>query len=91
MSNKMKNIDNALSDVASKYKNNCIEYDIEQHIPEENRWIVNVRNRDAPGSLLKVEVIDNNGAPACCVLQKTNVGRRSMCRFMDRLVNALDE
>jgi hypothetical protein len=86
----MKNIYNALEDVASMY-NDYIDWEIEQYIPEENRWIVSVRNKDAPGSLLQVEVIDDGGIPKCCVLQKTNVGRKSMFRFMDRLVNAFDD
>jgi len=85
----MKNIDNALSDVVSMYKQNCIEYEIQNYVPEQNLWIVNVYNRDAPGSLLQIEVIDDNGVAMCCVLQKVNVGRNSMCRFMNRLINVL--
>lgn len=86
----MKNIDNALSDVVDMYKTNTLEYEIVQHIPEDNLWVVNVHNRDAPGSLLQIEVIDDNGIPKCCVLQKVNVGRKSMFKFMNRLVNTLD-
>lgn len=87
----MKNIHNALSDVVSKYKANVLEYDIVQHFAENNLWIVNIYNRDAPGSLLQIEIIDDYGVPLCCVLQKVNVGRRSMARFMDRLIDALDD
>lgn len=86
----MKNVHNALSDVVSMYRANVLEYDVIQHIPEHNLWIVNVYNRDAPGSLLQVEVIDDQGIPKCCVLQKVNVGWRSMYKFMNRLVDALD-
>lgn len=86
----MKNVHNALSDVVAMYTVNTLEYDVIHHSPEQRLWIVNVYNRDAPGSLLQVEVIDNNGVPLCCVLQKINVGRRSMAKFMNRLVDALD-
>lgn len=87
----MKNVYNALSDVVCMYSPYAINYEVIQHIPEENRWVVNIRNRDATGSLLQVEVIDNNGVPVCCVLQKVNVGKKSMFKFMDRLVDALDD
>jgi hypothetical protein len=87
----MKNVHNALSDVVSMYRANVLEYDVIQYIPENNLWIVNVYNRDAPGSLLQFEVIDDDGIPKCCVLQKVNVGRRSMFKFMNRIVDALDD
>lgn len=87
----MKNIDNALSDVVSQYRANVLEYAITQLNPEDDVWIVNVRNKDAPGSLLQIEVIDDDGIPKCCVLQKVNVGRRSMVQFMNRLMEALDD
>lgn len=86
----MKNIHNALTDVVHAYKANTLDYEVVQHIPEDNLWIVNVYNRNAPGSLLQIEVIDDLGIPKCCVLQKVNVGRMSMFKFMNRLVDALD-
>jgi hypothetical protein len=86
----MKNVHNALSDVVEMYTLNVLDYEVVQHIPEDNLWIVNVYNRDAPGSLLQIEVIDDSGIPKCSVLQKTNVGRKSMFKFMNRLVDALD-
>lgn len=87
----MRNIDNALSDVVELYKFDTIRYDIIKANYEENVWIVNVYNTNAPESLLKIEIIDNNGQPACCVLERTNVGRRSMFKFMNRLVNSLQD
>lgn len=86
----MKNVHNALSNVVAMYTANTLDYEVVQYIPEDNLWIVNVYNRDAPGSLLQIEVIDDFGIPKCCVLQKTNVGRKSMFKFMNRLVDALD-
>ena len=87
----MRNVHNAFSDVVSKYKNNVLEYDVISSNQDEDLWVVNVYNRDAPGSLLQIEVIDDAGIPKCSVLQKVNVGRRSMVHFMNRLVDALDE
>lgn len=86
----MKNVHNAFSNVVSKYRHNILEYDVISENPNENLWIVNVYNRDAPGSLLQIEVIDDEGIPICCVLQKVNVGRRSMVQFMGRLMDALE-
>jgi hypothetical protein len=86
----MKNVHNAFANTVSKYKNNVLEYDVILENPNESLWVVNVYNRDAPGSLLQIEVMDDEGIPICCVLQKVNVGRRSMARFMDRLMDALD-
>ena len=86
----MRNIYNALTDVVEQYTANAIEYDVIQYIPEDNLWVVNVYNKDASGSFLQIEVIDDYGVPKCSVLQKVNVGRRSMFKFMNRLVSALE-
>ena len=86
----MKNVHNAFSTVVSKYKNNVIEYDVITENPNESLWIVNVYNRDAPDSLLQIEVLEDDGIPICCVLQKVNVGCRSMVQFMTRLMDALE-
>jgi hypothetical protein len=86
----MKNVHNALADVVAMYKANVLNYEVLQEIPEDNLWIVNVYNRDAPGSLLQIEIIDDKGIPKCCVLSKVNVGRSSMFKFMNRLVHALE-
>lgn len=90
ISTKMRNVHNALADVVASYTANVLEYDVIHHSPEQKLWLVNVYNRHAPGSMLQIEVIDNHGIPVCCVLQKINVGRRSMVKFMNRLVDALD-
>lgn len=86
----MKNIQQALTDVTEMYSNNCLEFEVVDHVPTDNLWVVNVRNKEAPGSLLQFEVIDDNGVPKCSVLQKVNVGRKSMFKFMNRIVNALE-
>lgn len=86
----MKNIHNALSQVVELYKQDTIDYEVVQHLVDDGLYIVNIYNRTAPNSVLQVEVIDDNGVPKCCVLQNMNVGRRSMVRFMNRLVDALE-
>jgi len=86
----MKNVHNALSDVVERYQRDTLKYDVVQELPDENLWIVNVYNQLAPGSLLQIEIIDDYGVPKCCVLQKVNVGRKSMFKFMNRLVDALE-
>lgn len=86
----MKSIDNAFQTVISNYTQDVLQYKIIEHIPEKSLWVVNVHNSDAPGSLLQIEVIDDDGIPKCLVLQKINIGKNSMVKFMDRLVNALD-
>jgi hypothetical protein len=85
----MKNIHNALSDVMEQYKS--LDCKVVDYIAEDALWVVNVWNRDVSGSLLQIEVIDDDGIPKCSVLQKVNVGRKSMFKFMNRLVDALDE
>jgi len=84
----MKNIGEALTEVVNMYTENTLTYEINQIVPD-TVWIVNVFNQNAPGSVLQIEVIDDNGVAKCSVLQKVNVGRKSMCKFMDRLVEHL--
>lgn len=86
----MKDIVYALSEVFSNYHPGALEYKIEEHDAVNNLWVVNIHNKEAPGSLLQVEVIDHDGVPKCSVLQKINVGRNSMFKFMNRFVDALE-
>jgi alkyl hydroperoxide reductase subunit AhpC len=86
----MRNVENALSDVVIMYQSGEIQYEIIEYKEQDQIWIVNVYNQAAPDALLQVEIIDDNGIPACCVLTRRNVGRRSMYKFMDRLIDALE-
>lgn len=86
----MRNIDEALAQVICDYKPDTLRYSITQDIPDKV-WIVDIHHQQAPESLLRIEVIDDDGVPKCLVLQKINVGRRSMYKFMNRLVNRLDD
>lgn len=79
----MKNLNNILDEITSQYKNNSIQYEIVEN--RDNYSLVNVYNKDAPGSLLQFEIVND----VCCVLQKVNVGRKSMVKFMNRFVEAM--
>ena len=84
----MKNIHNALSDVLEHYNGELSGQVIEEH--ENNRWKIQVRHIQDANSLLEIEILDIENEPIGCVLQRVNIGRRSMNRFMDRLMNALE-
>ena len=86
----MRSIDTVLEEVVSLYKADTLDYKINQIVPN-SVWVVDIHNQNAPGSLLQIEVIDHDGIPKCLVLQKVNVGRKSMFKFMNRLVNHLDD
>jgi len=83
----MRTLDNALADVTNHYK--AITYDIVMNTPTQTT--ITVWNECAPGSYLKIEIHDVEGMPAALVLERHNVGRRSMARFMDRLLDALED
>lgn len=82
----MRSIDNALADILPHYR--ALTYEIQEDTPKQ--WTVTVYNECAPGSYLKIEVHDVEGIPAALVMERHNIGRRSMTRFMDRLLDALD-
>jgi len=83
----MKTPDNALADVVQKYR--AMTYEVQYDAPTQ--WTLTVYNECAPGSYLKIEVHDVEGMPAALVLERHNVGRRSMARFMNRLLDALED
>lgn len=88
--NKMRNIENALTDLVEKYRPNEVRYEITQYFPSESRWIVNIYNQNVPDARLEIEVIDDNGTPTCCVLNRVSVGYRSMSRIMNCLMDSLE-
>lgn len=81
----MRSIDTVLAEILPTYKG--ITYEIQPDTSE--RTLLTVWNERAPGSYLKIEILDVEGTAAACVLEKVNVGRRSMTRFMNRLMDAL--
>ena len=83
----MRTLDIALEDVVTQYK--ALTYEVEQLSPTQ--WILTVWNERVPGSYLKIELHDVGGVPAALVMERHNVGRRSMTRFMDRFMDALED
>lgn len=83
----MKNIHNALSDVLEHYNGHLTAQVVEE---QENRWKIQVRHLQVPNSLLEFEILEIDNEPVGCVLQRINIGRRSMNRFMDLLLDALE-
>lgn len=85
------NIHQALEKVLTYYPAGILEYKTFKVTYEEyDLWVVEVRNTEVPDSLLQIEVFDDDGVPKCCVTKKLNIGRRSMVRFMDDFVDALE-
>jgi hypothetical protein len=85
------NIARALDKVLTYYPPGILETKIFKTVSEEDSfWIVEVRNTEVPDSLLQIEIFDDNGVPKCCVTKKLNIGRRSMFKFMNDLVDALE-
>lgn len=82
----MKPINEVMNEVIAQYPENTLDYEVEKFV--DNICVLNIVNKNAPGSLLQVEIIYND-IPSCCVLKKVNVGRYSMVKFMNRLVEAL--
>lgn len=86
----MRNIDNAISDVLTHYNGNVTARIItDPNVPE--RWRIEVRHLQAEDAFLEIEVLNLDNEPVACVLQKVNVGRRSMNHFMDLLMDYLDD
>lgn len=84
-------VHHALDRVLAMYPQNTLTYTVYETVtPDEKFWVVEVRHTQVPDSLLQVEVFDDDGIPKCCVTQRLNIGRRSMFKFMDYFVNALD-
>ena len=84
----MKNIHNALSDALGHYNGVLSGQVVEEY--ENNRWKIQIRHVQDANSLLEIEILEVQNEPIGCVLQRVNIGRRSMNRFMDRLMNALE-
>lgn len=89
-----RSVHNAVSDVLSELgMTNTVEETIEQDVQNPGRWLVTFTSR--PGSLtvsmLEVEVLENNGNPAACVLSSVNVLRHKLTLIMDLLMERLWE
>ena len=84
----MRNLHAALTDTLVRFRT-PLDWQILPDPDLPNRW--RVRVRDAEDSLLEVEILDLEGTPVGCVLQRKNIPFRTMQRFMDTLLTQLDE
>lgn len=81
-------ITESVQHVVSQLKGD-IGYIVSRDNEAEARWVVQVRNRDIPGTLLEFEVLRIENEYVSCVLQKVNVGRRVMARIMNKFMYEL--
>lgn len=85
----MRSVVNAVDDVMEELR---LHKSVVRDVAHDNdRWIVRFTSK--PGAftffLLEVEVLENQGNPAACVLHRINVSSRSMDRVMDCLMDRL--
>lgn len=84
----MDSITESVQHVVSQLKGN-IDYTVSRDNDAEARWVVQVRNRDIPNTLLEFEVLRIDDEYVSCLLQKVNVGRRVMVRVMNKFMHEL--
>lgn len=84
----MRNLHDALSDTLDRFQPRLNS----RILPDGDldcRWRVQVWLGDE--SLLEVEILDIDGTPVGCVLERRNISFRTMQRFMNTLMDNLDE
>jgi hypothetical protein len=84
----MDSITESVQHVVAQLKGN-IDYTVARDNDAEARWLVQVRNRDIPNTLLEFEVLRIDDQYVSCVLQKVNVGRSVMVRIMNTFMHEL--
>ena len=89
----MRNLHNALSDTLEILNINDAHTSILRDPNDPQCWRVSLytldhENRDV---VLEVEVIDRENGPVGAVLFRRNVGRRSMSRFMNTLMDRVTD
>ena len=84
----MDSITESVQHVVSQLKGN-IDYTVARDNDAEARWLVQVRNRDIPNTLLEFEVLRIDDQYVSCVLQKVNVGLSVMVRIMNKFMYEL--
>jgi hypothetical protein len=84
----MRDLHNALADTLERFQPQ-LNWRILPDADIANRWRIQVWSQD--DSLLEVEILDLEGTPVGCVLQRKHIPLRTMRRFMDTLLDALDE
>jgi len=86
----MRTLATALSDTLESFEAH-LEARILPDPDLETRWRIQVEDRQVPGSCLEVEILNLEGEAVGCVLQRTQIPFRTMRRFMNRLLDALDD
>lgn len=84
----MRNIHNALADTLERFVQ-PMNWRILPDPDVATRWRIQVWH--ANDSLLDVEILDLEGHPVGCVLERKNIPFRTMQRFMNALMNNLDD
>lgn len=83
----MRNLPDALADTVAQIQPR-LNWRILPDDALNSRWRVRVWFEDA---FLEVEILDLEGDAVGCVLERRNLSRRAMQRFMDILMDELDE
>jgi hypothetical protein len=84
----MRNLHNALADTLAHFHPQ-LNWRILPDADLDARWRIQVWHGE--DSRLEVEILNLEGDAVGCVLERKNISSRIMHRFMDRLMNALDE
>ncbi len=84
----MRNIHNALADTLVRFQPR-LNWRILPDPDLQTRWRIQVWIGEE--SLLEAEILDLEGDAVGCVLERRNISFRTMQRFMDTLMQNLDE
>lgn len=84
----MRNLDNAVADTLARFQPQ-LNWRILPDADLNCRWRVQVWHEE--DSLLEVEILNLEGDAVGCVLQRKNISFRTMQRFMDTLMDNLDD
>lgn len=84
----MRNLDNALADTLARFQPR-LNWRILPDGDVTSRWRVQVWHTEE--SMLEVEILNLEGDAVGCVLDRRNISFRTMQRFMDTLMDNLDD
>lgn len=84
----MRNLANALAETLERFHPH-LNWRILPDGDLETRWRVQVWSDE--NASLEVEVLDLEGTPVGCVLDRQNISFRTMQRFMDALMDNLED
>ena len=84
----MRNLHNALADTLTRFQPQ-LNWRILPDADMDTRWRIQVWTGE--NSVLEVEVLDIDGTAVGCVLDRRNISFRTMQRFMDTLMNNLED